>query len=144
MHRIETAVVINASSDAIWSVLMDFQSYPDWNPFIQSIEGRAEPGSQLRILLKPPGSRGVRLAPHVLVSEPSREFRWRGSLFISGLFDAEHCFKLESLSSGGVTVHQDETFFGVLVPLLRRSLDGATKQGFIQMNESLKRRVENA
>jgi hypothetical protein len=33
-------------------------------------------------------------------------------------------------------------FSGLLVPLLKRSLDGATKQGFIAMNEALGREAE--
>jgi hypothetical protein len=37
---------------------------------------------------------------------------------------------------------QGEVFTGLLVPLLRRSLDGATKQGFIAMNEALELEAE--
>jgi hypothetical protein len=43
---------------------------------------------------------------------------------------------------GGVTFHQGENFSGILVPLFRRSLDGPTKQGFVAMNEALKREAE--
>ncbi len=39
---------------------------------------------------------------------------------------------------------QGETFSGLLVPLFRRSLAGATKQGFVAMNEALKREAEKS
>jgi hypothetical protein len=35
-----------------------------------------------------------------------------------------------------------ELFTGAFVPLFRRFLDGATKRGFIAMNEALKREAE--
>jgi hypothetical protein len=62
---------------------------------------------------------------------------------IPGLFDGEHFFKLEPKSNTQVVFHQGEVFSGLLVPFLRRSLDGATKQGFVAMNEALKREAES-
>ncbi|KAJ7585343.1 hypothetical protein C8J56DRAFT_788286 [Mycena floridula] len=29
-------ILINASIDKVWSILLDFPSYPDWNPFVRS------------------------------------------------------------------------------------------------------------
>jgi hypothetical protein len=78
----------------------------------------------------------------VLGLQPNRELRWKGKLFLPGLFDGEHYFKLEARPGGGTTFHQGETFGGLLVPLFRRSLDGATKQGFVAMNEAVKREAE--
>lgn len=84
----------------------------------------------------------MRFRPKVLAMEPGRELRWKGKLLIAGLFDGEHTFKLASHSSGGVVFHQGEVFSGLLLPLFRRSLDGATRQGFVAMNETLKREAE--
>jgi len=92
--------------------------------------------------MQPPGSGGMRFRPRVLIAESMREFRWRGKLLIPGLFDGEHVFRLEPGSSARVLFHQDELFSGLLVSFLKRSLDGATKQGFIAMNEALKREAE--
>jgi hypothetical protein len=61
---------------------------------------------------------------------------------VPGLFDGEHYFKLEPKPGGGLVFRQGEMFSGLLVPLLKRSLDGATKQGFIAMNEALGREAE--
>ena len=35
--------------EAVWAVLMDFSKYPEWNPFILSIEGPAEVGAKLNV-----------------------------------------------------------------------------------------------
>ncbi|HEV7618193.1 MAG TPA: SRPBCC domain-containing protein [Burkholderiaceae bacterium] len=142
MHRIETQIEINAPAERVWSLLMDFPSYPRWNPFIRSIEGNPMVGQSLNVLIQPPGSKAMRFRPTVLKVEPNREFRWKGKLLVPGLFDGEHYFKLEPKPGGGLVFRQGEVFSGLLVPLLKRSLDGATRQGFIAMNEALGREAE--
>lgn len=141
MHVLETRIEIAAPVQRVWSLLVDFESYSQWNPFIRSIEGTPEVGQPLHVFIQPPGSNGMRFRPTVLVVAPNRELRWKGRLLFAGLFDGEHYFRLES-RAGGVTFHQGEIFSGILVPLFRRSLDGATRQGFVAMNEALKREAE--
>lgn len=53
-------------------------------------------------------------------------------------------FLLEPKANGHVRFQQGEVFSGLLVPLMKNSLQGATKAGFIAMNEALKRRAEAA
>jgi hypothetical protein len=84
----------------------------------------------------------MRFRPTVLIVKPKREFRWKGKFVIPGVFDGEHFFKLEQKSDGQLVFHHGEVFSGLLVPFLRRSLDRGTKQGFVAMNEALKREAE--
>lgn len=142
MYQLETQIEIAAPIERVWSLLIDFASYSSWNPFIRSIEGRLEVGQSLKVLVQPLGSNGMRFKPTLLAVEPNRELRWKGKLFLPSLFDGEHYFQLESRSEGGLTFRQGETFSGILVPMFRRSLDGATRQGFVAMNKALKRIAE--
>lgn len=142
MHKIETQIEINAPAERVWSLLVDFPSYPRWNPFVRSIEGTLAVGQSLKVFIQPPGASGMRFRPTVLAVKPNSEFRWKGKLILPGLFDGEHYFQLENRVGGGVTFRQGEVFSGILVPLFRRALDGATTQGFIAMNEALKREAE--
>src|SRR5664279_4409772 len=127
MHRVDTQIEINASAERVWSILMDFPDHARWNPFVRSIEGPATVGGSLSVCIQPPGSNGMRFRPTVLAVEPKREFRWKGKLLIPGLFDGEHFFMLEPKSDTQLVFRQSEVFSGLLVPLFRRSLDGATK-----------------
>src|SRR5262245_39895307 len=113
---------------------MDFPGHASWNPFIRSLDGVPRVGESLNVLIQPAGSRGMRFRPTVQSVEPGRGFRWKGKLLIPGLFDGEHFFELEPKSDTDMTFRHGEVFSGLLVPLLRRSLDGATRQGFIAMN----------
>ena len=63
------------------------------------------------------------------------------SLGLPGLFDGRHRFDLEPTGSGSRLVHR-EFFHGILVRVLRKSLDSQTRPGFELMNEALKARAE--
>lgn len=82
--------------------------------------------------------------PVVTHVEPARSFSWLGTLVGSWLFRGEHRFRLEPLGPGRTRFHHGEMFGGVLVPLLRKSLDTDTRWGFEMMNEALKAKVEKA
>lgn len=142
MHQLETQIEIEAPVEQVWSLLIDFPSYSRWNPFVRSIEGTLEVSQSLKVFIQPPGTSGMQLRPTVLTVEPNRELRWKGSLFLPGLFNGEHYFQLESKPGAGLTFRQGEVFSGILVPFFRRSLDGATKQGFVAMNQALKHEAE--
>lgn len=106
------------------------------------LKGAATVGQSLNVFIKPPGAGGMRFHPTVLVVTHGREFRWKGKLLVPGLFDGEHYFKLEPQPEGGLIFHQGEQFSGMLVSLFKKSLDGATRQGFVAMNEAVKLEAE--
>lgn len=140
--QIETTVDIAAPPERVWAVLTDFARYPEWNPFIPRIDGRPEVGARLTVRIVPPGGRPMTFRPYVLTAEPGRELRWRGRLFVPGLFDGEHAFRLMALNRGGVRFRQEERFRGLLLPLFAGNGLERTRRGFEEMNAALKRRAE--
>jgi len=141
MLELRTQIDVDASLARVWDVLTDFAAYPQWNPFIRRVDGILALRSRLVVRIQPPGGRGMTFRPTVLRVEPEREFAWRGRTLLPGLFDGEHVFRLERQGSGVRLLH-GETFTGVLVPLLRGSLDTTTRAGFEAMNRALKSRAE--
>ena len=143
MKELRTEIEINAAIWRVWNTLIDFDSYPDWNPFIQRAAGIPEVGERLEIYLKPPGGMGVAIEPTVMVSDPGRELRWKGNFGVSGLFDGEHIFELRPTNRGCNLIHREE-FTGILVRPMLAALGNKTRQGFADMNAALKLRVESA
>jgi hypothetical protein len=143
MRELRTSIEIDATPERVWEILTDFDSYPDWNPFIRSARGKAEAGAKLENRLEPPGGRAMTFKPTVLVAEPARELRWLGRLLLTGVFDGEHIFRIEPLEGGRTRFVQAERFSGVLVPLFGKTLE-RTRRGFEAMNEALKQRAEAA
>lgn len=140
--ELETAIEIDAPAALVWSVLLDFDTYPEWNPFVLGIQGPAIPGERLRVSVRPPGSRSMTFKPRVLAVNGGRELRWLGRFVLPGLFDGEHFFRLEPIEAGRVRFINGEAFSGLLVGLAKDSLLASTRDGFEAMNRALKRRAE--
>ena len=143
MKEIRTEIIINASVSKVWEVLTDFSSYPDWNPFMKYLNGKVEEGAQIEVKIVPLGSKGMVFKPKVLKFQKNKEFRWLGHMIFPGLFDGEHIFELVDHGNGTMTFVQRERFAGILVPMLKKSLDNGTKAGFIAMNDKIKELSES-
>ena len=141
MKNIQTEILINTDITKVWDVLINFESYPKWNPFITSISGEPKLGSRLTVSINPPGGNGMTFKPNILTLESNKEFRWKGKLGINGIFDGEHYFILEFLENNKTKFIHGEKFSGLLVPLVGKMLD-KTKKGFQLMNESIKNECE--
>lgn len=135
---------IDARPDRVWEILMGFESFGEWNPFIVSIEGDRSVGSRLRVRLRPPGGRTTTFRPTVTTNDPARAFGWLGHVGIRGVFDGAHRFELQALPGDRTRFVQSESFRGLLVPILRRSLLTGTLAGFEAMNRALGERAEAA
>ena len=141
MRTLETRININANAEQVWNVLTDFGSYPNWNPFVINVSGKTEVGEQIEVDLKMEGSKPQTFKPEVLVNDKDREFRWIGKLFVKGLFDGEHYFKLKEVD-GMVELTHGENFSGAFVALVLSLIGEKTEAGFKAMNHALKSRVE--
>lgn len=140
--QLRADVDIDATPGRVWQVLIDLPAYADWNPFIVRADGELTETARLRLRMRPVGARAVTLRPRVLEVAPERRLRWLGRVGMPGLLDAEHVFTLAQRAGGGTRLSQSETFRGVLVPFLARSLDGHTLPAFRAMNAALKIRAE--
>ncbi len=141
-HQLQTEIEISAGPERVWSILADFAGYPMWNPFIRFIQGKPEQGARLEVRIQPSGTKGMTFRPSVLAADAGRELRWLGHFLFPGILDGEHRFVIEPVAAGKVRFRQSERFSGILVPILRGSLDRDTKRGFEEMNLALKARAE--
>lgn len=141
-HHLHTEIEIEASAERVWAVLSDFASYPQWNPFIRHVSGVPQQGTRLQIRIQPSGGKAMSFSPVVLSAEAGRELRWLGRVLLPGVFDGEHSFIIEPLANGRVRFQQSERFSGLLVGLMRGTLDRDTRRGFEDMNRALKARAE--
>ena len=142
--ELTSEIEIEAPPERIWSILTEFDKFPEWNPFIREISGRIEQGQKLGVTLHPSGGRTLKMSPTLLTVEPSKELRWIGHLGVPGLFDGQHIFELKPTGSAKTIFVQREQFGGILLPFLTGMLRGETARGFSEMNEALKKRAEGS
>jgi hypothetical protein len=142
MHTVDTTITIDAPPETVWEMIVAFDQYDEWNPFILDGEGTAAVGNQLRLEIRPPGDKAMTHHPIVQVADPGRHLQWLGTLKSPKLFAARHEFLLEPDGEGTRLRHR-EYFSGVLVLFLKKTLQ-RTEEGFHALNRALKERAEKS
>ena len=133
-------IEIDATPEEIWNVLLDFESWKEWNPFIPLVEGNLEVGEYLRIKVTPPDMKPMIFKPEVFEVKPNEKILWGGS-FLKILYRGDHAFILEPLTDGKTRFRQIERFNGPIV-LFMSAMIKKTELGYQQMNLALKKEVE--
>lgn len=141
--EIVSSIIINAHPEEVWKILLDFESYPDWNPFIIKAKGDIKEGENLNISIKPVGSNPFSFTPRITNVVENKKIIWLGKAIVRGLFDGRHCFELHQNEDRTTTFIQKESFSGLLIPFCKKIIGVNTLNGFILMNQALKERVEN-
>lgn len=140
MKNLQTEIIINATPEKVWNILMDFAKYPEWNPFVKEITGSQQVGGQLKVTLKNGKGTSV-FTPTVVSNETANVFEWLGSIPL-GLFKGKHRFAIEKISETQVKFIHSEQFSGLLAGLIMSQIGETTRNGFIAMNKALKERAE--
>ncbi len=134
-RSISTDISIHASPHAVWQVLTATEKYGSWNPMIDRIVGDLKQGNVIEV------DQGMVFRPTLLAVRPNQELRWKGYVWIHGLFDGDHRFQLEE--QGEYTrLIQSERFTGIFAGRLTGSIISDTAEAMAAMNRALKARVE--
>jgi len=135
---------VQASPEAVWRVLMDFDSYPAWNPQIVHISGRKELGAVIELRLSMPGRPSMDLKARLTDFEPPRLLTWQGHVLAPWLFSGNRVFAIEPHGSGGVMLTHSEDISGLLSPLFALAMGKTTRASHNALNSALKQRCEQA
>ncbi|MEW2389151.1 SRPBCC domain-containing protein [Streptomyces venezuelae] len=143
--RLSASLEMRATPAEVWRVLTDFESYPEWNPFITRAEvtshdGRLEEGATMRNRMHD-ASGDTEFEPEIKEVERNAELRWLGKVPPGWIADGEHRFRIERTGPGRVRFTQSERFTGVAVPFVEGKLDDDTLPQFHAMNRALAQRV---
>jgi hypothetical protein len=142
MRQITTEIEIQASAERVWAILTDLAGYSAWNPLIREARGTLTVPGRLELHIAAEGLAARRVEVELLAVEPNRELRWLGRLGLPRLLDGDHQFVITPLGTGRVQVVQQESFSGLLVPLVARWLIPNMAKAFKRMNDALKQRSE--
>jgi len=140
VREIRTTIDIEAPRKEVWSVLADFPSYPQWNPFI-ILTGQAKARTRVRLKTMPPRRPANTQTADVLTAWEPRHLRIQGVFLAQWLFSGTHIFELAQLEERTRLTNREE-FAGILAPVILALLGPSLPEGFDAMNRALKARVE--
>ncbi len=131
---------IRASAACVWAVIVDFEHYGDWNPFVTRCEAALEPGAPI-VMQVDMGPFSLEQTEQVTRVEPETLFEYRmrpvGTLLYSRR--QHHIIPL----AGGVTRYR--SYFelrGWLAPLVALCMGYFLRRGFKQMSAAVQCRAE--
>jgi hypothetical protein len=139
MKKFSASAEINASPEALWSILTDGERYPEWDPGMERLEGKVAAGEKITAHTK--------LSPRafpvtVSVFEPNRKMVWSSGMPL-GLFKGARTTTLTPMDDGKTSVTVEEVFSGLLSPLIGRTIPDL-QPSFDNFVEGLKQRAESA
>jgi hypothetical protein len=140
MKTMRSEIIIDASAEEVWVVLVAFSLYPEWNLFLRTIIGNASEGEQLRIKAKVYGLPEFSFRATISTCASPVKLGWN-AIFLKGVFEAYHYFEIQELGPSKCRFIHTEEFRGILCKPVLFILESTFRNGYRMMNEALKERV---
>jgi hypothetical protein len=139
MKEYSSTALIEATPTAIWEILTDATSYPNWNPSVDRVEGTIAPGETIKVLVKVNPGRAFPVK--VTEFRPSEKMVWSGGMPL-GLFKGVRTYTLTPEGNGATRFTMREEYTGPLLPMIWRSIPDLGPS-FEQFTSGLKERAES-
>lgn len=136
-RSVSTTTIVQAPREDVWRILLDFDDYADWNPYLRVTGSPVLGGS---VDLRFGDESGAReLEATILVLKPPRKLRLQSRLLAPGIMDVEYEIIVAPVTPRVTKVIQRARDEGVVVPLTSAV---PTRAGLEQMAAALARRAE--
>lgn len=143
-HVIESLTVeIAAPAELVWEVMVDYERYPEWNPFTVAVETTLKVGDPIDLHLPmPDGTEGTFVNREFIrrVEEPTYLLYDTGEQ-MPGIFAYREQF-IEPLDAARCTYRTTDTFSGEHAAAVIEATGDWVKAGFDAVALALKERAE--
>jgi hypothetical protein len=141
-RAISSEIDIDAPRDLVWSILRDFDAYPEWNPFTVSVRTTLALGSpvDMQVRLRPP--KAMHQVEYVSEVVEGERVCWGGNVGPRWLITADRCQVLTDLGGGRTRYFTTDVFRGIGVGLMFLVVGRHVQRGFDEVGRALKARAE--
>lgn len=134
---------IDAPPELVWSVLVDLERYPEWNPFTIAARSTLREGAPVDMRVRMSRlDRVLSQREHVREVVPNRRLRWGMKILAPSILSGERDQRLEPLSDGRTRYVTEDVISGLLAPLVSAIFGPSIQAGFTAMAEALAREAE--
>lgn len=116
--EVAVSATIQATPERIWTLLTNAKYFPRWNSTVQSIEGDIALGETITLKATIAPERTFKLK--VTAFEPNSTLIWQDGA--APLFKGVRRYSLTPQNSGTTVFSMVETFSGLMLPMIARSL----------------------
>jgi uncharacterized protein YndB with AHSA1/START domain len=140
---VSITVEIEAPQDFVWSVLVDYPRYPEWNPYTVRVETTFELGAEIVLYLPDPKKPEETFANRefLRVIDAPHHLRYDTADAFDGLFAYRDQW-VEDLGDGRSSYRTTDVFSGELAPLVFQMQQQWVTDGFNAVARALKVRAE--
>ena len=134
---VSNEVVIDATPEQVWNVLIETEKYSEWNPVMTKVSGRHEIGKKLTFTIAGMGDKPIDMDAKVFKVEKPKYLEQKGGTW--GIMTFHHQYILEKHDKG-TKVTQKEDYSGLGLIFWDHKMMNKIYQS---SNEALKKRVES-
>jgi hypothetical protein len=134
--------ILSAGPDSVFTTLLQWNAYAEWNPYITRIEGKALAGQMIQVFFFM--GLGPRMPLRCQVREVNtakRILAWEYKAFLPWLYTAEHSFVVEELQPGQCRLVQMEKIQGFIASRLFGFFHRLLQKRFQAMHAALRERL---
>jgi hypothetical protein len=135
-------VEIDAPVERVWSVLVDFPNYGEWNRFCPGIECSGELGSKVVMDVRFPGQKPIKQVEVLNVLEPPHRLAWGVIMGSRAILVANRYQTLEALGPERTRYTTIDYMSGLIAPLVNLVYAEKIRAGFQLAADGLKEYAE--
>lgn len=140
MLKVSREIIINSAVNEVWNTLINFERFPEWNPFLLKIKGELNKGSRLRITVQPVGGKKTVTNTTLRKIVPGHIIQWSSGNPI--FFAAQHTITIKPIGENKTLLIQTEHFKGIFPFMFSNRIIMSAQDSFEGMNRALKQYVE--
>jgi hypothetical protein len=141
---VSAEVEIDAPPERVWSILTDFDRYPEWNPFTVSVETALRVGEPVVMDVHLPGKRPSIRTEWVNRVEDGRCIAWGMHMVGPAWLTANRLQWVDALDEGRSRYRTADQMSGWLVPVVMTLYGDSMRRGFESVARALKDRAEKS
>ena len=142
MRVIEHTTHIAADATAIYDIIVDIESYDEWNPFNPGGRGTPQVGGPLITITADLAGRRLDVQHKILEMVPGRAFKWCDTGAFTYFAYGERGRYMEPSAEGGTDYRVRLEISGILAWLAYAMFGSAMEEGVVAETDALKRRAE--